>query len=466
MQGGAVNKWGVNMAAKDVDPWKLAQGQLQNVLDDHSFKNWFSPTSFDSYSDGCLVVKVPSEFFASWLRDHYLDAIGESVRAVIPDFQEVRFVPAGELAETIEDGQARATMGRVSARKAKRAVQTVPGLNQRYTFDRFVIGAGNRFAHAAAKAVVENPARAYNPLFLYGATGLGKTHLMQAIGREVLETEPEANVVFISSEQFTNQLIESIAKKATKRFRAKYRKVDYLLIDDVQFIAGKEATQEEFFHTFNELFDSHKQIVLSSDRAPKELQDVEERLISRFEWGLVTDIQAPDMETRIAILQNKAADENLQADPEVIAYIASNVTSNIRELEGALITVLAYGKLTQQKIDLPLVQQVLGDLIGSAKIKPITVEGIQKTVAEHFDVRISDIRGRSRQRQYAFPRQLSMYLAKSLIPNVTLSELGEAFGGKDHTTVLYACQKIHKQEREDEATRQLLNKLEKSVRQQ
>ena len=454
------------MAAKDVDPWKLAQSHLQSVLDDHSFKNWFSPTRFDSYTDGCLVIQVPSEFFASWLRDHYLDAISESVRAVIPDFREVRFVPASELSDGMMDADAKPTMGKVSARKAKRAATVIPGLNQRYTFDRFVIGAGNRFAHAAAKAVVENPARAYNPLFLYGATGVGKTHLMQAIGREVLDKDPDATVVFISSEQFTNQLIESIAKKSTKRFRAKYRKVDFLLIDDIQFIAGKEATQEEFFHTFNELFDSHKQIVLSSDRAPKELQDVEERLISRFEWGLVTDIQPPDMETRIAILQNKAAEENLHVDPEVIKYIASSVTSNIRELEGALITVLAYGKLTQQAIDLAMVQQVLGDLIGSAKIKPITIEGILKVVAEHFDVRISDIRGRSRQRQYAFPRQLAMYLSKDLIPNVTLSELGEAFGGKDHTTVLYACQKIDKQSREDEATRQLLSKLEKAVRQQ
>lgn len=453
------------MAAKDVDPWKLVQSQLQNVLDDHSFKNWFSPTRFDSYADGCLIVKVPSEFFANWLRDHYLEAISDSVRTVIPDFREVRFVPASELADAAPEIDPKSTMGKVSARKAKRAANAIPGLNHRYTFDRFVIGAGNRFAHAAAKAVVDNPARAYNPLFLYGATGLGKTHLMQAIGREVLDQEPDANVVFISSEQFTNQLIESIAKKSTKRFRAKYRKVDFLLIDDIQFIAGKEATQEEFFHTFNELFDSHKQIVLSSDRAPKELQDVEERLISRFEWGLVTDIQPPDMETRIAILQNKAAEENLQVDPEVIRYIASSVTSNIRELEGALITVLAYGKLTQQKIDLDMVQQVLGDLIGSAKIKPITIEGILKVVAEHFDVRISDLRGRSRQRQYAYPRQLAMYLSKDLIPNVTLNELGEAFGGKDHTTVLYACQKIEKQGKEDETTRQLLSKLEKAVRQ-
>ncbi len=454
------------MAAKELDPWKLAQGHLQNVLDAHSYKNWFSQTRFDSYIDGCLVLTVPSEFFASWLRDHYLDAISESVRSVIPDFREVRFVASSEPNTSTAPVSSKPTVAKVSARKAKKLITKVNGFNHRYTFDRFVIGAGNRFAHASARAVAESPSRTYNPLFLHGGTGLGKTHLMQAIGREVLDKDPDANVVFISSEQFTNQLIESIAKKSTKRFRAKYRKVDLLLIDDIHFIAGKEATQEEFFHTFNELFDGHRQIVLSSDRGPKEIQGLEERLVSRFEWGLVTDIQAPDLETRIAILQNKASEEDLALDPEVARSVATAVTSNIRELEGALITIMAYAKLTEQEIGLPLVEQVLGDLIGSAKIKPITVESVQKSVSDHFDVRISDLRGRSRQRQFSYPRQIAMYLCKDLIPNLTLSELGEAFGGKDHTTVLYACQKIAGEQDGNDSTRQVLKDLEKAVRAQ
>jgi chromosomal replication initiator protein len=338
------------------------------------------------------------------------------------------------------------------------------GFNSRYTFERFVVGAGNRFAHAAAKAVAESPARAYNPLFLYGGTGLGKTHLMQAIGHEILEREPNANVVFISSEHFMNQLIESIAKKSTQRFRAKYRKADILLIDDIHFLAGKEATQEEFFHTFNALFERHKQIVLSSDRLPKEIGGIEERLISRFGWGLVTDIQAPDLETRVAILQSKAAEEGMLAPPEMLKCIATHITTNIRELEGALITVLAYSKLTERKISLPMVEEVLRDLIGSEKIRPITIEAVQRAVADHFDVRIADLCGRSRQRQVAFPRQVAMFLCKTLIPSLSLNEVGQAFGGKDHTTVLYACQKLSKEAEKIPGTRQTLAQLQKVLR--
>ena len=287
---------------------------------------------------------------------------------------------------------------------------------------------------------------------------------MQAIGQELIQRGGDLNVAFITSEMFTNELIESIAKKSTQKFRAKYRKVDILLIDDIHFIAGKEATQEEFFHTFNELFDMHKQIVLSSDRGPKEIQDLEDRLVSRFEWGLVTDIQPPDFETRVAILQNKAAEENIALDREVVRHIATCVTTNIRELEGALVTVLAYGRLTEQTIDVPLVEQVLRDLVGSAKLKPITFEGIQRAVAEQYDLRIADLRGRSRRRQVAYPRQIAMYLCKTLVPSMTLNEIGEAFGGKDHTTVLYAHQKISNEMEQSESTRQIVNQLDKMIR--
>jgi chromosomal replication initiator protein len=346
----------------------------------------------------------------------------------------------------------------------RRAPRSSAGFNQRYTFDSFVIGSGNRFAHAAARAVAESPGRSYNPLFLYGDTGLGKTHLMQAIGNELMRRRPDMNCVFISSEHFTNQLIQSIAEKSTQRFRAKYRKVDVLLIDDIQFIAGKEATQEEFFHTFNELFDHHKQIVIASDRPPKEIKRIEERLVSRFEWGLVTDIQPPDLETRIAILQNKAQRENLVIPSEVLRFIATYVTSNIRELEGALITVLAYSRLTEQKVNLEMVEDVLRDLIGSEKIKPVSVEQVQRAVAEHYDVRISDLCGRSKQRQFVQPRQMAMYLCKQLITSMSLSDIGAAFGGKDHTTVIYACNSVTEKAKADLALRQLMDNLVKAVR--
>ena len=451
------------MPSKDTqasNPWELALEHLKGALDSHSYKNWFSQTRYKSFEAGRLEISVPSQFFADWLRDHYHDTILDSVREVVPGLEKISFVPGAEPVVPDVDS-APAAVRPVSRPQVQHRYN---GFNPRYTFDRFVVGSGNRFAHAASKAVAEAPSRAYNPLFLYGGTGLGKTHLMQAIGHEILQRNPGANVMFVSSEHFTNQLIESIAKKSTQRFRNRYRKADVLLIDDIHFIAGKEATQEEFFHTFNTLSDQHKQIVLSSDRGPKEIQGLEERLVSRFEWGLVTDVQAPDLETRVAILQNKAAEENLTLPVEVMRYIATYITSNIRELEGALVTLLAYSKLTEQEISVAMAEDVLHDLIGSNKIKPVTVEAIQRAVAEHFDVRISDLRGRSRQRQVAFPRQIAMHLCKDLIPSLSLNEIGEAFGGKDHTTVIYACQKITEEARKNTTTRQLLTQLEKAIR--
>ncbi len=447
------------------NPWDLAQEHLQGALDEYSYKNWFSQTRFESFTAGELVVAVPSLFFADWLRDHYLDAICDSVRKVASDFREIRFVPSLEEIETSsKDFSKETAIERSALRKSARTRQRLNSFNRRYTFDRFVIGSGNRFAYAATKAVAESPGRAYNPLFLYGDTGLGKTHLMQAVGQDLYTRDPGLRCVFISSEQFTNQLIQSIGEKSTQKFRAKYRKVDVLLIDDIHFIAGKEATQEEFFHTFNALFDMHKQIVISSDRSPKEIPSIEERLVSRFEWGLVTDIQPPDLETRIAILQNKAQQENLTVPQEILRYIATYITSNIRELEGAMITVLAYSRLTEQVINLEMVEEVLRDLIGSEKIKPISIEQVQRAVAEHFDVRIADMRGRSRQRQVVHPRQLAMYLCKQLIPSLSLNDVGEAFGGKDHTTVLYACDKVSKASKDNGHLRGTLDQLVKTIR--
>ncbi len=450
------------------NPWDKTLEKLRETLGEHSFKNWFSQTRFHAVEDGCLSVRVPSQFFADWLKDHYQEAVTECAKECVPNLREVRFIVA-EVPPAHTDGPEKtATDGRVSVnqrtRKTSPSDWRFEALNPRYVFDRFVVGSSNRFAHAAAKAVAENPARAYNPLFLYGGTGLGKTHLMQAIGHELLERYPDSCAVFISSEHFTNQLIESIAKKATARFRARYRKVDVLLIDDIQFIAGKEATQEEFFHTFNWLFDKHKQIVIASDRQPKDIPGLEERLVSRFEWGLVTDIQPPDLETRVAILQSRAAEERHPIPPDVLRYIATYVTTNIRELEGALITLLAYSRLNRQPVTLALAEEVLGDIIGRERAKPVTIETVQRVVAEHFDLRIADLRGRNRQRQVSTPRQIAMYLSKTMLTNVSLSEIGEAFGGKDHTTVLYACGKIAKDVEKNPELRQLIAQLQRRIK--
>ena len=458
-----------------VNPWELAQEHLQSTLDNHDYNHWFAPTAYESFDAGHLKLGVPSQFFADWLRDHYMDAICSSMRKVAPEFQSVQFSPnengstngipeKSKLSVRTNTPAQGASQNFLSEEKVRIVKRSYTGFNPRYTFDRFVIGGGNRFAHAAARAVAESPGRAYNPLFLYGGTGMGKTHLMQSIGQGVLQRTPNSRCVFISSEHFTNQLIQSIAEKSTQRFRERYRKVDLLLIDDIHFIAGKEATQEEFFHTFNTLFDSHKQIVISSDRPPKEILGIEERLVSRFESGLVTDIQPPDLETRIAILQSKATRENLTVPQDVMRYIATYITTNIRELEGAMITVLAYARLTEQKITIPMVEDVLRDLIGSEKVKPTTPEQVQRAVAEHFDVRIADLRGRSRQRQIVRPRQLAMFLCKELIPSMSLNDIGDAFGGKDHTTVIYACDQVAKKIKLDATQRLVVDQLTKAIR--
>ncbi|NLV41855.1 MAG: chromosomal replication initiator protein DnaA [Candidatus Hydrogenedentes bacterium] len=444
--------------------WDQALVHLQGAVDGHTYKNWFSQTRFGGFEDQVFEVSVPSQFFANWLQEHHTDVVLSALKKVVPECARVRFsVAANQASAPPEERRAAPPAGPAKA-KVARVRQAFSGFNPRYTFDRFVIGAGNRFAHAAARAVFESPGNAYNPLFLYGGTGLGKTHLMQAVGQGVLARQPGLSVVFISSEEFTNQLIQSIADKNTQRFRAKYRKVDVLLIDDIQFITGKEATQEEFFHTFNTLFDAHKQIVIASDRSPKELQGIEERLVSRFEWGLVTDIQPPDLETRIAILQNKARDEGITVPPDILRYVATYITANIRELEGALTTVLAYSRLAGEKVTMSLAETVLKDLIGSEKIRPVTIEQVQRVVAEHYDVRIADLRGRSRQRQISQPRQVAMYLCKTLIPSLSLNDIGEYFGGKDHTTVLYACEKVSKAVKTDPVMRQTIEQLSKAVR--
>jgi chromosomal replication initiator protein len=330
-------------------------------------------------------------------------------------------------------------------------------LNPKYTFESFVVGPSNRFAHAASMAVADSPAKAYNPLFIYGPVGLGKTHLMQAIGQEVLKRNPASKVLYITSEKFTNQLINAIKTGTTIKFREKFRTVDCLLIDDIHFIAGKEATMEEFFHTFNALYDAHKQIVVSSDKPPKDISHLEERLVSRFEWGLVTDIQPPDFETRTAILRKKAERENIAIPDEVTFFIADKIKSNIRELEGALIRVVAYSKLVGKEVDEAVAYEVLKDMIVETQRK-ITIDLIQRRVAEYFEIRPSDMTAKRRSKNVVYPRHIAMYLSRELT-SYSFPEIGEQFGGRDHTTVLHGCDKIRKDIKKDSKIKSLVDKL-------
>ncbi|HMH08602.1 MAG TPA: chromosomal replication initiator protein DnaA, partial [Terriglobales bacterium] len=330
-------------------------------------------------------------------------------------------------------------------------------LNQRYTFDAFVIGSGNQFAHAACQAVAERPSKAYNPLFLYGGVGMGKTHLMQAIGHEIKRRQPQSAICYVSSEKFTNEMINSLRYDKMISFRDKFRNVDVLLVDDIQFLAQKERTQEEFFHTFNALHESMKQIVIASDRPPKELAEIEDRLRSRFEWGLIADIQPPDLETKVAILQKKAEQEKVILPTDVALYIASNIRSNVRELEGALIRLVAHSSLIGAEITLPYTQQVLKNFIDS-QARKVTIESIQKAVAEQFGLRLVEIKAKNNSRAIVYPRQIAMYLAKHLT-EASLPEIGRQFGGKHHTTVLHSVDKIDGTRKTDKDLNRLINKM-------
>jgi chromosomal replication initiator protein len=420
--------------------WDTTLSHIQTRISKPSFETWLKSTKATSLDDNTLLITAPNEFTRDWLESRYSDLILETLYEVTGKVITIKFV-----IPTSNSQQNETDMGSVPKTKEKRNVaqddypQTM--LNPKYTFDTFVIGAGNRFAHAASLAVAEAPAKAYNPLFIYGGVGLGKTHLMHGIGHYVLEQNPNARVVYLSSEKFTNEFINSIRDNQTVNFRNKYRNVDILLIDDIQFLAGKEQTQEEFFHTFNALHEESKQIVISSDRPPKEIPTLEDRLRSRFEWGLITDIQPPDLETRIAILRKKAKADNLEIPNEVMVYIANQIDTNIRELEGALIRVVAYSSLINRDIDTELAMEALKDIIPSSKPRVINIATIQQVVGEYFDLKLEDFKAKKRTKSVAFPRQIAMYLSRELT-DYSLPKIGEEFGGRDHTTVIHAHEKI------------------------
>jgi len=431
--------------------WDQILEYTKQEIGERAFENWFAQTHLASITEDGLVIEVPSNFFKDWIYDHYRDILNISILKTIGKVIPISF-EVKESLKTKMPEEARVP------RAPEKALQKKPFyLNPRYTFEGFVVGPSNRFAHAATQAIAESPAKAYNPLFIYGGVGLGKTHLMQAACHYISDTHKNLRIFYTSSESFTNELINAIKNRTTPMFREKYRKVDVLLIDDVHFIAGKEATQEEFFHTFNALYDAHKQIVLSSDRPPKTIPGLEERLVSRFEWGLVTDVQPPDLETRMAILKKKA-ERNATTLPEDVLYlIAEGLKTNIRELEGALIKVIAYASLENKSITLGLAKDVLKDVLLEGE-KRISIDLIQKKVAKYFDIKTSDMKAKKRSRQVAYPRQVAMYLSRELT-DLTLPDIGEHFGGRDHSTVIHACEKIQNELRRDQNVKNLINRL-------
>ncbi len=433
------------------DLWGKTLAVIEKKISKPSFETWLKSTKAISLQGKTLIVEAPNEFARDWLEGNYSQILAKIIHELTGAEMELKFVIPD--AHT-EDQETASTA--INRKKAQQTENYQTMLNPKYTFDTFVIGSGNRFAHAASLAVAEAPAKAYNPLFIYGGVGLGKTHLMHAIGHYILEHNPSAKVVYISSEKFTNEFINAIRDNRADDFRNKYRNVDILLIDDIQFLAGKESTQEEFFHTFNTLHEESKQIVISSDRPPKEIPTLEDRLRSRFEWGLITDITPPDLETRIAILRKKAKAEGLDIPNEVMIYIANQIDSNIRELEGALIRVVAYSSLENKDITAELAAEALKDIIPASKPNVLTIQDIQKAVGEYFGLKLEDFKAKKRTKSVAFPRQIAMYLARELT-DFSLPKIGEEFGGRDHTTVIHAHEKISKLIQEDP---QFLKQLE------
>jgi chromosomal replication initiator protein len=441
--------------------WGRILEHLKESVSEQIFETWLRPLRYVTREGSLLLVATPHQFFKQWIEENYLPQIEESTRKELGGNISVEIVVGGE-----EDGDAAReapepdfSPTREEAPTQKRERNGV--LNPRYTFDRFVVGVGNQFAQAASFAVAMDPARSYNPLFIYGGVGLGKTHLLHAIGNLTLARNPRVKNCYITAEKFTNELIHCLRTNRMPDFKEKYRNVDLLLVDDVQFIAGKQRTQEEFFHTFNDLYSSRKQIVVTSDKFPKEIPDLEERIQSRFEWGLVADIQPPDLETRVAILNRKAEADQIPLPQEVALFLATMIKNNIRELEGSLVRIGAHASLTKREINLDLAKEVLSHLIESAE-REISPDAIIKAVSEHFNVKVSDLRSDRKHKVIAFPRQVAMYLLRGMT-RCSLPDIGLRFGGRDHTTVMYAVKKIEKKVQEDVSLRSTIESLRKNL---
>ena len=434
--------------------WEEALKMIEEETSPVSFATWIQPIVPCGIIGNKIILQVKESFLKEIIEKRHLPLIRTAIKMVTKNEYDIMI--------TTEEEQNAGNLHNLAAEKPAEN-ELARNLNPKYVFDSFVVGNSNRMAHAASLAVAESPAQAYNPLFLYGNSGLGKTHLMHSIGHFILDRNPQAKVLYVTSETFTNELINSIQNNKNEEFRNKYRNIDVLMIDDIQFISKKEGTQEEFFHTFNALYESNKQIIISSDRPPKEIKTLEDRLRSRFEWGLIADVQPPDYETRIAILKKKAERDNLTVPDDVMAYIAKNIASNIRELEGALTRIVAFATLTNQDISIALAENSLKDIFSENSATPLTPELIQQVVAEYYNIRVEDIQGSKKPKNIAFPRQVSMYLCRKLL-DISLPKIGESFGGRDHTTVIHAISKIEKQLESDEGLQKTVQALEKEIK--
>jgi chromosomal replication initiator protein len=442
--------------------WDSVLARIETKVNRFSYYSWFRQTSLLGDNGNTITIRVADPMVVDWLTKHYAGVIGEALAEVGRQGAALKFVPDGAEPDTPEEPSPSAAEPSPEKPPEAASPSEVVGLSPRYSFDAFIVGASNQFAHAACRAVAEAPSRSYNPLFLYGGVGLGKTHLMHAIGHYVLTHSPGLKLTYISAERFMNEVINAIRYDRILEFRERYRGVDVLLVDDIQFIVGKERTQTEFFHTFNALHDAQKQIVISSDQPPHQITELEERLRSRFEWGLIADIQSPDLETKIAILKRKAEAEGVPLPDDVALFIAGRIKSNIRELEGSLIRLLAYASLTGREISMALAQETLRDVLRHDQ-RAVTIDAIQKFIADYYKLKLNDLKSRNNSKSIAMPRQVAMYLCKSLT-RASLPEIGKSFGGKHHSTVIHSIRKVEELRQRDAAFNSLINTFVESVR--
>lgn len=444
---------------ENIDIWNKGLSLIKKNLNNDIFELWFKPTAFKSYNNGEINISVPNRYCGEWLKTNYYGLIKDALINITQEMDiKINFIPDKdkegiEKTEIIKKETIRTTSFREKGM-----------LNKRYYFENFIVGPSNQFAHAAALAVAENPGKSYNPLFIYGGVGLGKTHLINAIGNHIIRNKPDVKIIYLTAEQFTNEVVAAIRYDKMYAFKEKYRNIDMLLVDDIQFFSGKDRSQEEFFYTFNTLYEAHRPVIITSDKYPKEMPDVEERLRSRFEWGLIADIQQPDFETRMAILKQKAETENIKLPEDVILFLVDAIKTNIRVLEGALIRLGAYASLTGKAITVELAKDILKATIGD-KEKAVTYDAIQKAVADHFQIKLQEMKAKKRTKNLVMPRQVAMYLCRELT-NLSYPEIGKYFGGKDHTTVIHACRQIEKLKEKESRLKDAIDALTKALKSQ
>jgi chromosomal replication initiator protein len=450
--------------------WESIAEAIKPQVSPDTYQRWFAAIGMVRADEQSLVLRVPNNIYQLWIETNYMPMVQSAIVDVLGANRQIKFVfnenaDAGVpalAAPAAGQGQEESRAFSVTEPVVDASDNSATGMNPRHTFETFVVGQNNQYAQAASKAVADSPAKAWNPLFLYGGVGLGKTHLMQAIGQAILAKKKNFKVIYLSSEKFTNEFIDAIQHSTLVKFRKRYRLADVLLIDDIQFLAGKERSQEEFFHTFNALFDGHKQIILSSDRPPSEIQNLEHRLVSRFEWGLTAELQPPDIETRLAILRKKAEAMQIKLNPEVFDFLAKRIRTNVRRLEGALMRVASFASLSGRELTHENVEHLLKDILQEEARRTVTIDQIQRKVAEHYDVRLADMTSKRRPANIAFPRQVAMFLARELTKS-SLTEIGDAFGGRDHGTVLHAHRLVKKKSKDDEKIRQTVSLLDSQL---